>query len=59
MLKNDLLKNDGEIIRIITIKNNQALVIDFDIFTEKQKNYKHIIFPEMELKIIKKIIVRY
>lgn len=28
MLKNDLLKNDGEIIRIITIKNNQALVID-------------------------------
>ena len=28
MLKNDLLKNDGEIIRIITIKINQALVID-------------------------------
>lgn len=28
MLKNDLLKNDGEIIRIITIKNNHALVIN-------------------------------
>lgn len=28
MLKNDLLKNDGEIIRIITIKNNYALVIN-------------------------------
>lgn len=28
MLKNDLLKNNGEIIRIITIKNNYALVIN-------------------------------
>ena len=28
MLKNDLLKNNGEIIRIITIKNNHALVIN-------------------------------
>lgn len=31
MLKNDLLKNNGEIIRIITIKNNYALVINYEI----------------------------